>query len=536
MNVRQSKRFWGGALCGLLFLLLGCLFVSYAGLQEDESAFAAPLFREWSFYSIPFGGSHIPIMQMSYVGSLKTWLYAPFIHIWTPGPAVLRIPAVLIGAATILLLGALLERVHGRRAAWAGCVLLATDSIFLLTTTFDWGPVALQHLLMTAALLFTVLWFQKGSDAWLAAAAFCCGLAFWDKAVFVWMFSGLLVGSLLFIRRLRMRLTSRSAGLGVAALCLGALPLLIYNVASSPRFATIRSNAEFGPDHFRSKLDILRRAWNGSGMFGYMINDSAEHPALSQTVVEKASFMVHGITGNHRTNASELALLLGIVLIPLLWRTRVRDTLLLPLVACGFAWIFMTLSGGGTSAHHAVLLWPLPHCFLAVAFAESSRRVRFGGWALAAALAFLAAANLAVTNQYLFQLVRNGSAGSWSDAIYALAAGIRDTRATQVVSVDWGSEDPLSVLNRDNPPVRIIADPFLSASETRSERQADLQLLSDGKAIWVEHTPGNEMLIGVNDRVLNAARSAGFVQVMLGTYCDRHGRPVFQTFRFIAQH
>lgn len=360
MNVRQSKRFWGGALCGLLFLLLGCLFVDRAGLQEDESMFAAPLFREWSFYSIPFGRGHIPIMQMSYVGSLKTWLYAPFLQILTPGPAVLRIPAVLIGAVTILLFGALLERVHGRRAAWAGCVLLATDSIFLLTTTFDWGPVALQHLLMTAAMFFAVVWFQKGSDPWLAAMGLCCGLAFWDKAVFVWMFSGLLAGSLLFIHRLRKRLTSRSAGLSAAALCLGALPLLIYNVTSSPKFTTIRSNSEFEPVHFRYKLDILRRAWNGSGLFGYMLYDSAEDPAPPRTLPEKVSFALHGVTGDRRTNASELAFLLGIVLVALLWRTPARNTLLLPIIACGFSWIFMTLSGGGTSAHHAVLLWPLP--------------------------------------------------------------------------------------------------------------------------------------------------------------------------------
>jgi hypothetical protein len=535
MNVRRSKQFWGGALCGLLFLMLGCLFVSYAGLQEDESMFAAPLFREWSFYSIPFGGRNIPIMQMSYVGSLKTWLYTPFIHTWTPGPAVLRIPAVLIGAATILLFGALLERVHGRRAAWTGCVLLATDTIFLLTTTFDWGPVALQHLLMTAAMLFAVLWFQKSGDAWLTAAAFCCGLAFWDKAVFVWMFSGLLVGSLLFVARVGKRLARRLAVLSAAALCLGAFPLLVYNVASSPKFATIRSNSEFAPDHFSGKLDMLRRAWNGSRLFGYLVYDSAEHPALPHTVLEKASFAIHDITGDRSTNASALALMFGIVLLLPLWRTRARDTLLFSLIVCGFAWILMALSGGGTSVHHAVLLWPLPHLFLAVAFAEASLHIRFGGWALAAVLVFLAAANLAVTNQYLFQFVRNGSAGSWSDAIYALAAGMRDTPASQVASIDWGVEAPLSILNRDHPTVRMVADSFLSTSETPSERQADLQLLSDDRTIWVEHTPGNEMLIGVNDRVLNAASGAGFVQTMLGIYRDRNGKPVFQTFRFVAR-
>ena len=33
-----------------------------------------------------------------------------------------------------------------RAAATAGCLLLATDTIFLLTNVFDWGPAALAHL------------------------------------------------------------------------------------------------------------------------------------------------------------------------------------------------------------------------------------------------------------------------------------------------------------------------------------------------------------------------------------------------------
>jgi argininosuccinate lyase len=39
----------------------------------------------------------------------------------------LRVPALLIGALTILLFWKLLDSVHGRRAAWAGGLLLATD-------------------------------------------------------------------------------------------------------------------------------------------------------------------------------------------------------------------------------------------------------------------------------------------------------------------------------------------------------------------------------------------------------------------------
>ena len=140
-------------------------------------------------------------MELTYIGELKTWLYAPIFLIWNPTAASIRVPAILMGALTVLLFGALLQRVHGSRAAWVGSLLLATDVTFLLTTVHDWGPVVLQHLFLAAVLLLAVRWFQTSSGASLIGAAFCCGLAFWDKAVFIWIFSGLVAGCLLFAQR-----------------------------------------------------------------------------------------------------------------------------------------------------------------------------------------------------------------------------------------------------------------------------------------------------------------------------------------------
>ncbi len=469
---------------------------------------------------------------MSYVGSLKTWLYAPVLWLWPPSPASLRVPALFMGAATILLFGWFLERVHSRRAAWIGCVLLATDSVFLLTTIFDWGPVALQHLLTTSAMLFAVLWFQKHSDWWLAAAAFCCGLALWDKAVFVWMFVGLLAGSLFFVPKLRGRVTLRSAAFAIGPLVAGALPLLIYNLNTSSPFATIRSRPPSDAATLQQKLEIMRVTWNGSGLFGYMLYDSAEQPASPRSLVEKAAFLAHHATGDRRTNASEVAFLLSILLLPLLWRTPARNTLLFSLSALACAWTFMLISGGGGSAHHAILLWPLPQLFLAVTFAEASLIIPFCRWAVAILLCLLTVANLEVTNQYLFQFARNGAAGSWTDAIYPLTESFHNTPATQIVVADWGAEAPLCVLNRNRPPVRIVADSFLAPTETSAGRQTDLQLLADPQAIWVEHAPGHEISKGVNRRLLNSARSAGFDPLLLNTFYDRHGRAVFQIYRF----
>jgi hypothetical protein len=523
----------------VVFFLLGLAFVDYAGIQTDEALFAAPLFRAWRFFSVRLFHHNVPVMELSYLGALKTWLYAPLLLLWHPTPALIRVPAILMGALTILMFGALLDRVHGVRAAWVGCMLLATDTSFLLTTVHDWGPVALQHLLLVAAMLLAVRWFQAASSISLAGTAFCCGLAFWDKAVFVWVFTGLLAGSLLFARAIRQRLTWRRAAIATGAFCLGALPLIIYNLQPSGAFATIRDNAHRSPEFtarwFQYTLSALQSTWDGSALFGYLVNmDAGPRVGAPGSILERASFAIHDLVGDRTSNSMTIALCGALLLLPLLWRTRTRKIMPFSAIAIAVAWMHMVLAGGGGAAHHTVLLWPLPHLFLAAAFAETSLRVRFGKWALAVLVAFLAIGNVLLTNQYLYQFIRNGAAESWTDAIYPLASGLKQAHASQVVLPEWGLTDSLCVLNQDKPPTRVPQDPFLAADESPAQKQADLELLSDANAIWVDRTPGHEISKGVHQRVLEAARRAGFEPVMLQTYCDRNGRPIFQTFGFTS--
>src|SRR5205814_5232527 len=84
----------------------------------------------------------------------------------------------------------------GPSAAGAACGLLAADTLFLLTTCFDWGPVALQHLLLISALLSLVRFHQEGQRRFLAAGFFLLGLGMWDKALFAWVLNGVALATL----------------------------------------------------------------------------------------------------------------------------------------------------------------------------------------------------------------------------------------------------------------------------------------------------------------------------------------------------
>ncbi len=146
----------------LFFWLAGQFFVPLLGIEPDEAIFAGPLMppKAWH-YAIRFGHSHVALMIMSYIGTLKTLLYIPVFRIFRPGLWSLREPMLIAGAAGIWLFYLLLRRVAGSGAGLVGAALLATDSLYLLTTCFDWGPVALQHLLLISG-VFLLVGFAQG--------------------------------------------------------------------------------------------------------------------------------------------------------------------------------------------------------------------------------------------------------------------------------------------------------------------------------------------------------------------------------------
>src|SRR5450755_3902650 len=139
---RQTQVWLCVFLSCLGFLMAGCVLLPYAGIQNDEALVAGPIFGPVARdFRIRIFHRDIPLMAMDYVGALKSWLYWPIFRLTQPSPTSLRLPVLLIGALTIWLFYRLLEKIAGPRAAVTGCLLLATDTTFLLTTEFDWGPV-----------------------------------------------------------------------------------------------------------------------------------------------------------------------------------------------------------------------------------------------------------------------------------------------------------------------------------------------------------------------------------------------------------
>lgn len=531
-----KPKWWLQWLSPLFFFLSGIVFLPYPGLQNDEALLAGPLFRiDAALYHPKLFNRQIPLMLLSYLGTVKSVLLGVVFRVFSPNPYSLRIPGLLLGALTVWILYLLLQKIHGKSAALIGSALLATDSVFLLTSCFDWGPVAAQHLLSILGVLLLIRFFQSGQPWPLAAGSFCFGLALWDKALFLWLFGGLIVAAFaLYPSQILRRISLRNLGMATAAFTLGCLPLVFYNVNRG--YPTFHSTSGFSANDLESKSMVLRSTWEGSTLFGYIPQeDWAGQPKPPSGILEIASFRLREATGEHRRNAMNYAFLAALLCLPWLRRTEVIRPILFCFLAFAAGWFQMAVTNGaGGAAHHAILLWPLPHIFVALAFAETARRwVRFGHPVFLFGTLALLISNLLVTNQYFYQFARNGSAGSWTDAIYPLSADLEHYGNTPIAVVDWGIVNSLDVLNRGRLNLVWQGDPFLPPAPGQQPPAPDPNLLDPKtEALWIGHVDGQEQFAGVNAAIAQFAKRNALRILPLKTYYDRNGRSVFQSFRF----
>ena len=519
----------------LLFFFTGVVFLPHLGLQNDEAIFADSLFQPKAItYLVRIGHTQLPLMLMSYLGTLKSWIYRPIFLIFSTGIWAIRLPMLLAGTAGVWLFYRFLYRVAGSRAAVYGCVLLASDSLYLLTICFDWGPVALQHLLLLGGILLLVGFYQTGSHRRLGWGWALLGLGMWDKALAVWMLAGMGVATLAILNKQVLRvMTARRAAISVICFCLGALPLIVYNVNN--HFATFRSNASWDTHDLPNKARLLASTADGHGLFGWLSNEDwqTDRPHVPRSALTMASARISSLAESPRHNLTLYAFALALLLAPLARGNDLR-AILWSLVAMAVAWAQMAITANaGGSVHHAILIWPLPEMVIAISFAAASRRLKRPGIpALAVVLAIQMTSGLLVTNEYYWRIRRNGGAMNWTDAVFPLSQYMTTVHASNVFSVDWGIMDSLRMLNRGKLPLRVGTDPISKPELTDADREFLAATIGEPDHVFINHTKPFEFFTDVNAKLVKYAEAAGYHRKIEAVIPDSNGRPVYEVYRF----
>ncbi len=522
---------WGAC---AFFFLAGLAIIPLPGIQNDEALFSSPLYESaYDYGSLTLFGRKISLMLISYLGSFKTWLYWVVFKIARPSVWSVRLPMLAVGTVTVWLFWRLAERLGGTRAAVIGALLLATDAMFVLTTVLDWGPVVFQHFFLVAALVLALRFHDTGSQRALFGVFLLFGLALWDKALFLWTFGGLLLAAFVVLpRELRRAFTWRRLLLAGSAFCLGAWPLIYWNLVSPGE--TVRANASFTLRELGPKAVALHSTLAGKPLFGYVVGEAwFDGPRAPKTTLQKVSVWMSEMAGEPRSSVFPYIVLLAVALLPLVWRTRARRPALFSIIVLLVAWFQMAITvHAGASVHHVVLLWPVPHLLVALVFAELSRR--FGRAAIVVVAVLACGSNVILLNQYYSQLVRFGAPSVWSDAISTLTDRLKQVRADHIFMMDWGMIDNVRMLSRGRLPIHIGMDAVGKEPPDEAERALFRHMVELPNSVFVSFTERWEQVEGTNRRMATMATQLGYRSELVELVKDHNGRPVFMITRFIS--
>lgn len=523
------------SLCTISFFLSGLALIPYIGIQTDEALFANGLFDNGSaWFQLSVFKKKIPLMVMSYIGATKTAIYSPVFHWFGASAYSLRIPMLVLATATIPMLYFFLRRAACPKVALTAAGLLSFDAAYLLTATMDWGPVAIQHVCLLLGMLLNLKAFQEKNRLALACGWFFFGLGMWDKALFAWLLSAVVIAAaIVFPQETRRNLTLRCVTTAGFFFLLGSLPLVIYNVRRP--LETVRGNASFSSEDLANKIRLLSYTLDGSALFGYLVEE--DWPVTQRdpvTVLERASLGLAGIAGERRHSLYGYAFAGSLFLAPVLLFTCWRRPVLFCLIAIAVSWgQMLATKGAGGGAHHSILLWPLPLILIAIPIVwlgeKSGRAGRYV--VLFTALVFCGS-GLLVINHYLAQAIRNGSPGSWSNAIFPLSDALSKYNARKIFLTDWGMTDNLRLLHQGRLPLLVASGPLMNPEASARDVHDVESMFKEKDAIFVSNTDDRQVFPEVNARLKNLSERLGYRRELLEVIRDGNGRPCFEIFRF----
>ena len=526
------KSGWPAAL-GLvaLFCLLGAAFLPLTGPQYDETLFGQAIYAPGncaSSVATPWGT--LALMLMTYLGALKAWVWYPIVALAGNGVVALRLPALLAAAGAAVMFFLALRRMAGVWAAVLGLALLVTDTNYLVSSVYDWGPVALQHALWCTLLYAGVRFSEDGRSLWVALGGACLGIALWDKAICMWLILGF--GASLFVFYPRGLWRKRALAVGVLAFVLGALPFLYYN--QRQRLITFRSTAGWVSSEYATKTKYLDMVLGGEGLFTYVTYPQAAPEPPGRPAWERWSSGLNEALGRPLQSLQRGLVMLVLLGLPLLWFTPGGRRIVFFAVGGGLSALLMfSTRDAGASVHHDILLWPLPQLLIALAAVEAARRFRRRAQRIATVAVVVAVAtNLAVMNHLYARLQLRGPSVGWTDAVLPLAGELEQQGERNIFATEWGILQQLSYLRGGKVHVLWRSDGVLRDLNTPTSRELVLRSLINPQTLYVGHGQPYELNPGTAVLLDGIAGNLGLQKVLLKVIPDSRGRPIFEVFEY----
>ena len=93
--LRRALPYTAGLMVCLLFGVLGLILIPYPGAQYDEVLFASAIHDPLNIECVvQLSSGLVPVMLMTYIGTLKVAIYTPLVHWFGGTNATLRLPVL----------------------------------------------------------------------------------------------------------------------------------------------------------------------------------------------------------------------------------------------------------------------------------------------------------------------------------------------------------------------------------------------------------------------------------------------------------
>lgn len=172
--------------CFAVFIGLGCYKLTYFGLEYDEALFINAALGDldgvtFVYYKL-FG---IPILTYSYIGALKSWIYALIFNVFGVSLLSIRLPIMLLAVVNFFLVYRLIKQSVSHSFALLFLIILSVDLTFLTLQRFDKGPSAIEMCIKLSILLIAtnqqLIWRRKAFWVLLLMV-----LGVFNKLNFIW--------------------------------------------------------------------------------------------------------------------------------------------------------------------------------------------------------------------------------------------------------------------------------------------------------------------------------------------------------------
>ena len=422
------------------FVTMAVLWLDRPGLYMDEANFVdAALgghFHHQLYVYERIDG--IPLLILPYIGTVKAALFAPIFALWGVSVSTIRIPAIAMSAATLVVAYLMGREVIGRWSAVV-VVLMATCPTFIFMSKVDWAPIVVAMFLTMTLLLAFFRYLNTGRIGWLWVLFGAALLGVYDKQNFLWLIVAVSVGSAVVYRGRLWQLARAHPDPTLIAVGSFGCCLLLGLAVIIPNLSAHGSSSLQDPiPHLDAAWGLFERTVGYSQVIGFFTGRAVVQPLWMdfQWVFSLAALSVLALRGR---------------------QGPLPEPAVAPAKAAVFFLVVMAVMIVEVAAtkqaigpQHVIELMPYPLLVLAcslVAVLRSGPVFRIGISAIAVTgISLILAAQAVSTAQYV-SLMQNPSQlrPVFSTAVYRDAAFLNANGGgtDEIVSAGWGPGTPL---------------------------------------------------------------------------------------------